>query len=96
MEVSYHPLVKRDMAEALRYYHAVTAKLADEFEAEARSAINRAAEHPLQFHLVEKGIRRINLPRFPYHVLYDIRGESMRVMLIRHNKRHPDYGMDRN
>ena len=49
MEVSYHPLVKRDLAHALKYYQTITAKLADEFEAEVRHAIDQAAEHPCDF-----------------------------------------------
>ena len=95
MEVSYHPLVKRDVAEALRYYHDVSPFLAAEFEAELRAMISRAAETPLRFHLADRDFRRINLRRFPYHVLYDVRHDSIRVMVVRHNKRHPDYGQDR-
>lgn len=95
MEVSYHPLVKRDVTEALRYYHRISPHLADEFHAEVRAVIERAAEHPLRFHSTDRDFRRINLPRFPYHVLYDVRPDSIRVMIVRHNKRHPEYGMDR-
>jgi hypothetical protein len=38
VEVKYHPLVKRDIAGALRYYDAIAARLADEFEAEVKAA----------------------------------------------------------
>ena len=96
MEVKYHPLVKRDITEALKYYHGISQRLADEFEAEVRSAVEKVAQNPIRFHLVEKGFRRANLPRFPYHLLYEVHSESVRVMLVRHNKRHPDYGMRRN
>jgi plasmid stabilization system protein ParE len=95
MEVIYHPLVRWDVAEALRYYHHISARLADEFYDELRLMIERAAEHPLRFHSTDRDFRRANLRRFPYHVLYDVRPDSIRVMIVRHNKRHPDYGMDR-
>jgi len=95
VEVTYHPFVKRDFIEALRYYHGVSGTLADEFHKEVRSAIAQAAASPLRFHGVEQGFRRANLQRFPYHILYEIREQDLRVMLIRHNKRHPDYGMTR-
>jgi plasmid stabilization system protein ParE len=95
MEVTYHPLVKRDVAEVLRYYHGVSPVLAAEFEEELRSMISRAAENPLHFHIVARDFRRINLRRFPYHILYDVGPNAVRVMLVRHNKRHPDYGMNR-
>ena len=95
MEINYHPLVKRDMAEALRYYDAIATRLADEFAAEVKAMIEKAGEHPLRHHLAGRGFRRANCPRFPYHVLYEIHGESLRIMHVRHNKRHPDYGMER-
>jgi len=95
MEVTYHPLVKRDIVEVLRYYHGVSPSLAAEFEAELRTMISRAAEAPLSFHLVNRNFRRINLRRFPYHVLYDLQPDNVRVMIVRHNKRHPDHGMNR-
>lgn len=95
MEVSYHPLVKRDVAEALKYYSAISPWLADEFHEEVRSIIAQAADNPLRFHPTDRGFRRANLHRFPYHILYEVQTESMRVMHIRHNKRHPQYEMGR-
>jgi len=95
VEVIFHPLVKRDLAEALKYYDGVASRLADEFEAEVRLVIAKAAKNPLRNHLVGRGFRRANLPRFPYHVLYEIHDDVLRVMHVRHNKRHPNYGMER-
>ena len=95
MEVIFHPLVRAEVLEALRYYTNVSARLADEFHDELRKIINRAVENPERFHLVEHGFRRANLLRFPYHVIYEVRPNLLRVMVVRHNKRHPDYGMDR-
>ena len=95
MEVKYHPLVKRDIAEALRYYDKIAVRLADEFEEEVKVVVEKAAENPLRHHPAGRGFRRANLPRFPYHVLYEIHAESLRIMHVRHNKRHPDYGMER-
>jgi len=95
MEVAYHPLVRRDVEEVLSYYRKVSTQLADEFHDELRSIINRAAENPLRFPPTDQGFRRANLKRFPYHVLYELRPEHLRVMLVRHHKRHPDYGLSR-
>lgn len=81
--------------EALRYYAGISSALADEFNEEVRSAIAQVAANPLRFHLVRQGFRRANLQRFPYHILYEFREHDLRVMHIRHNKRHPDYGMTR-
>jgi toxin ParE1/3/4 len=95
MEVIYHPLVRGDVEAALSYYRKICAPLADEFHAELRELINRAGDNPLRFHQVDQGFRRANLRRFPYHVLYEIGPQCLRVMLVRHNKRHPQYGLPR-
>lgn len=95
MEVTYHPLVKTDVAEALRYYRRISPRLADELRDELRDIIRRAAAHPSHFHPTDRGFRRANLPRFPYHVLYEVHAETLRVMIVRHNKRHPQFGLER-
>jgi plasmid stabilization system protein ParE len=95
MEVIYHPRVRADVEEALTYYRRISGRLADEFHAELRDLINRAAENPLRFHQVDQGFRRANLKRFPYHLLYESHLDCIRVMVLRHNKRHPRYGLPR-
>ena len=95
MEVVYHPSVEQDIVEALRYYAEASPSLADEFESEVRITVSKAAGNPLRFHPVERGFRRANLARFPYHVLYEVGENSIRIMHLRHHKRHPDYNIDR-
>ena len=77
MEVVYHPLVRADVEETLTYYRKISGWLADEFQAELWDIIKRAAENPLRFHLADQGFRRANLKRFPYHLLYESRPESV-------------------
>jgi len=95
VEVIYHPSVKQDVAQALKYYYRISSRLADEFHAELRAIIRRAADNPFRFHLTDRGFRRANLPRFPYHVLYEVRAESLRVTVVRHHKQHPQFGLER-
>ena len=95
MEIKFHPQVHRDLAEVLRYYHEVSDQLEDEFDEEVRFVIGQVSINPLRFHLADRGFRRANLRRFPYHILYEVRSEILIVMHIRHNKRHPDYGKQR-
>jgi hypothetical protein len=49
----------------------------------------------LRFHPLDYGFRRANLKRFSNHFLYDIHPAFIRVMIVRHHKRHPDFGLDR-
>jgi len=95
MEVKYHPLVQQDVLEATRKYQDVSPRLAEEFDSELKAAIAKAAETPLRFHSTDRGFRRANLKRFPYHFLYDVQAGFIRIMVLRHHKRHPNLGLDR-
>ena len=95
MEVIYHPLAWRDVVEILRYYRKVSDRLADEFHDELRSLLDVAAGNPFRFPSTDRGFRRANLSRFPFHVLYEVRSDVIRVMLVRHHKRNPQFGMKR-
>jgi len=95
MEVIYHPLAQRDVLEVLRYYHEISPKLEGAFYDELRSVIASAARNPLRFHPTDRGFRRANLKRFPYHLLYEIQPKLIRVMVVRHHKRRPEFGLER-
>ena len=95
MEVKFHPLVQQDILEAAGRYYAISPRLAEEFDMELKATISKAAESPKRFHPVDRGFRRVNLKRFPYHFLYDLQPEFIRIMVVRHHKRHPNTGLER-
>jgi len=95
MRIEYHPSVRVDVAVAMRRYKVVSEKLAGDFKAELRSLIAIAAANPNRFHPVKPGFRRANLERFPYHFIYREIQQGIRVILVRHHRRHPAVGMDR-
>jgi hypothetical protein len=41
------------------------------------------------------GMRRRNLRKFPYHILFEARLDCLRVIVIRHHHRNPGYGLRR-
>ncbi|HRZ35425.1 MAG TPA: type II toxin-antitoxin system RelE/ParE family toxin [Candidatus Paceibacterota bacterium] len=95
MEVEFHPLVRGDVLEAARKYYDISPRLAGEFDVELKATIAKAAENPLRFHPTGEGFRRANLKRFPYHFLYDVQPARIRILVVRHHRRHPDFGLDR-
>lgn len=95
MSVEFHPAVEQDVAEALQRYDAVSQKLGEEFKAELRRLISAAAARPRRFHLIKPGFHRANLHRFPYHFIYRELADGIRVTLVRHHRRHPNFGMER-
>lgn len=95
MSVEFHPAVEQDVAEALQRYDAVSQKLGEEFKAELRRAIAVAAAQPQRFHPIKPGFNRANLRRFPYHFVYREVPDGIRVTLVRHHRRHPSFGIER-
>jgi plasmid stabilization system protein ParE len=94
----YHRLVQRDVNDAVAYYeeHASDA-VADGFFEELLAAIEEAAENPTRHHFLagSKKLRRANLKRFPFHFLYEIRSGTIYIVVVRHHRRHPRFGMRR-
>ena len=54
-----------------------------------------AAAKPGRYHLIKPGFRRANLKRFPYHFIYRELTDGIRVTLVRHHRRVPSFGMER-
>ena len=96
MRLVLHPKVYSDISKIMEYYEQVaTPELADEFYGELRRFIKAAAEKPEAFAIRERDIRRANLQRFPYPFLFRIVGDAVRVLVVRHHRRHPSFGMTR-
>ena len=96
MRLLLHPKVYSDIASIMEYYERVsTPELADEFYRELRRRIQKAAERPESFATHERDIRRVNLWRFPYHFLFRIVDDSVRILVVRHHGRHPAFGTSR-
>jgi plasmid stabilization system protein ParE len=95
VEAKFHRRVQGDLDEILRKYHGVSHQLGEDFFAEFQIGIKKAVENPRSFHFDRSGLRRCNLDRFPYHFLYDLRGEYIRIWVLRHNRRNPEFGLKR-
>jgi plasmid stabilization system protein ParE len=95
VRIEFHPAVQQDVAEAMRYYHGVSARLAGDFNAELRRVIAEAAANAGRFHPTAPGVHRANLRRFPYDFIYREITGGIRVTLVRHHRRHSERGTER-
>jgi len=96
MRFVLHPKVYSDIDEIMGYYERVaTRQLANEFYAELRYYMQQAAERPESFAIRERDLRRVNLQRFPYHFLFRVAGDVVRILVVRHHRRLPTVGIRR-
>ncbi len=97
MRLSFHPLVQREVSDAMRWYDEQRQGLGETFFARLTSVLDSIAAQPdgYRFWLGSKTVRRARLSRFPYAILYEIRPGNVRILCVRHDKRHPAYGATR-
>ncbi len=77
------------------FYERISNALGDAFWSELLEAIQLACEHPERHHFDQSGLRRCNLKRFPVHFLFRESATHIRIVVIRHHRRHPGYGSRR-
>jgi plasmid stabilization system protein ParE len=96
MKFTLHPRVQRDLRAALAYYEEEGgAELADRFFLEAEAVVEGVRRNPQASHFVAEGLRRASFQSFPYHFIYEESPAKVRILVLRHDKRHPDYGLRR-
>ena len=96
MTIEFHPSVFSEIDAIMRYYEEVAGfTLAEDFYSEFRSVVLEASEHPHGISERLGGYRRVNLRRFPYNFLIRELDDRIRVLVVRHHARHPDFGAKR-
>ena len=96
MRLEFHKQVAADISRIMDYYEDVAVpQLADEFYGELRSFFQKAAETPEAYGIRERDLRRVNLERFPYHFLFRIVGDRVRILVVRHGSRRTSLGLHR-
>jgi plasmid stabilization system protein ParE len=97
MTVRLHPEVDNDLLEAMDYYEReAIPELALEFYAEFRRCAVQIDLRPESFPVQSSGLRRMNLHRFPFHILFEVIKETeVEIFVVKHDRRDPDFGTDR-
>jgi len=95
-EVIFHRLVQRDMNGIRRFYsEEASQEVADRFYERFLDVIDKARSSPTFFHPVQGPLRRANVEGISYHFLYRETAIGIRVLVLRHDKRHPSFGLSR-
>lgn len=96
--IGFHPLVQKDLNDILEYYESEAGmEVADRFETEFRLAmfaIRNAPRH-FPFYQKQRRYRRCLLDTFPHVILFRETGSHVRIMVLKHVKRAPTFGLRR-
>ena len=80
-----------EVEDARRHYASISTALGEEFVLAIDSAFSSIAAQPQLYASYSMRTRRLVLSRFPYAVVYRIRGDVIRVLAAYHQRRKPGY-----
>ncbi len=95
MNVLFDELANLELSEATAFYELQLKGLGFQFKNEIQSAILRIKEFPTLCPIIKADIRRYQLHKFPYKILYSIEKDYIYILAISHNHRRPDYWIER-
>lgn len=96
MRIEYHPALAGELSAVRDYYEARSVGLGIDFINKFEQQVLKIAERPMRWIVVRRDIRRALMKRFPYVIFFRwIEEDCIRVTVLKHEKRHPSYGISR-
>ena len=89
MRVEYTAAARREFIEAAEFYAAERPELGDEFCEEIQRTIARILEFPEAWTAIGRYTRRCRTHRFPYGIIYQVRGDLLLIVGVMHLHRSP-------
>lgn len=94
-QARFLPPAEIEMFEAATYYETRVAALGEEFLRTVETAVQRIVESPEVWSEVDYGLRKQNLRRFPFSILYRIDPGEIVIVAIMHQRQRPRYWIGR-
>ena len=95
MTFSFHPEAEEEFLGAINYYEDRERGLGYDFSIEVFATIQNIVIYPTAWPVIEEGVRRCLVHRFPYGVIYSIEQEEILILAVMHLHRHPGYWKNR-
>ncbi len=78
-EIIIDSRVLEDFAEAFEYYNKISCSLSTDFNLNLLSALDKILLHPKNYFQISTKLRRIILKKYPYMIVYQIKGNIVEV-----------------
>jgi len=89
--LSIHEAAEAEINEAADFYDLQSPGLGNELLAEIERTIQSILEFPEAAPLVQGRVRKRNIAKFPYAIIYSLRPDEIRILAVAHHKRRPFY-----
>lgn len=95
MKYAFHPEAKAELFAAIDYYEERQPGLGSDFSLEVLSTIENIISFPRAWPLLTDELRRCQLRRFPYGLIYSQHEDTIFVLAVMHLHRDPGYWQNR-
>ncbi len=95
MRIVRHPKLAEDIRDVAAHYAEISERVVSAFWSELDQELASIERNPRSHHFDSCGLRRANFRKFPYHVLYEVDDETIYLVVLRHDRRQPGFGLDR-
>lgn len=89
MVVQFLEPAQAELTEAIGYYDSQEAGLGSQFTEEIKRTIGRVLLYPEAWPPISKRTRRCLMNKFPYGIIYQIRGDVLLIIAVMHLHREP-------
>lgn len=90
MNVDFLDPAEAEFVDAIAYYNTQSEGLGYDFAAEVKRTIERIVQYPDAWALLSQRTRRCRTNRFPYGVVYEVRGDTILIVAVMHLHKHPE------
>ena len=94
-EVIFHIEAEAEVLQALDWYAERSAIAARAFVHELTHVVNLAVRSPETWPRAFGNTRRIVFPRFPFDLVFRLKGPTMEIVAVAHQRRRPLYWKNR-
>ena len=91
----FHKDAETELLEAIDYYENCSSGLGYDFSIEAHATVERICSFPKAWPTLVDDIRRCQLNRFPFGILYIQEKERIYIIAVMHLNREPNYWHER-
>lgn len=91
MRLTYHPEAEGELVEAAAFYEARSPQLGERFLREFDAAVAEIQASPSLYPLIEGDLRCHTMHRFPFGIYDCARPDELRILVVKHHSRHPDF-----
>lgn len=94
-DLEFHPDAVAELLSAEEWYAERSVIAARSFIRESNLVFDLLQQAPERWPMDEDGSRRAHFARFPFSVIYRVRGDHVEVIAVAHQRRQPGYWKSR-